>query len=149
MDAFLTLPTDIAVVPIVAAAGSAILPTLAAAGATLIGLLLKPKELVAACKRKPHVPVLIVVGILAVWAGIHLFTAKGAGEGRRRNTGTAQVLAAGQTDWTRVALEIIQQQKTGAVFQPLETAPVDRTQDTGRRRWDRGPSPQGLSKVWN
>jgi outer membrane protein assembly factor BamB len=150
MDAFLMIPTDIAVVPIVAAAGSAILPTLAAAGATLIGLLLKPKELVAACKRKPHVPVLIVVSILVIWGAVQLFPAKGAGEGRRRGGGAeATELQTSQTDWTRVALEIIQQQKNGTAFQPVEIAPPKVERSTDRRSWDGGATPKNLSKFWN
>jgi outer membrane protein assembly factor BamB len=155
------LSSDLAVVPIVAAAGSAILPTLAAAGATLLGLLLKPKELVAACKRKPHVPILMIVVIALIWGGFHWFHTKDSGKGRQRGGSTeATTVQTSQTDWTRVALEIIQQQKNGTAFQPpvvslsnpLEKPPVNPTEierTTDRRNWDGGAAPTNLSKAWN
>lgn len=150
----LFMPTEtLSVVPIVAAAGSAILPTLAAAGATLIGLLLKPKTLVAACKRKPHVPILIIIGIAATWLGIHLFHTQTKHDGRARTSGSGAVSA--QTDWTRVALEIIQQQKNGAIIPApaVNTTVLTRAMiyrgGADRRGWDSGITPINLTKAWH
>jgi outer membrane protein assembly factor BamB len=159
------LSYPLAVVPIVTSAGSAVLPTLIAAGGTFVGLLFKPRELWAACKRKPHVPLLVVAGAATLWGGIHLLQTRDEGRAaqRARNPAAAGTVRAGPTDWTRIALEIIQQQKLSSsadVAPPPDVPPqADETIAASsaasiyrggpqRRGWDRGASPSELSVAW-
>ena len=58
------VPDLLAVIPIFVNTGAALIPALVAGLSSVLALLLKPRDLVRACKRKPHVPadILIVVG---------------------------------------------------------------------------------------
>src|SRR3954468_47986 len=61
-DPFSTsLTTTVGVVPIFVNAGAAVLPTLIAGFTSVIAILLKPKELLALFRRKPWLPVAILL----------------------------------------------------------------------------------------
>lgn len=109
----------IAVVPIFVNTGAALLPAILAGLATFISLLVKPRQLVQACRRKPRTAIGVVAGIL-VLAGIGLFWPQPdvAAAGRRRGAASAALPSGGyylpvQIDWTRIALESIRGRAAG------------------------------------
>jgi outer membrane protein assembly factor BamB len=98
--------TTIGVVPIFVNAVPALVPTLVAAFSTIAAVILKPSELIGLIRRKPWVPVLVILVGVGLWFGIaHLVgsPAKAATEGR-----AGAAMMAPTTDWTKVALKLIQ-----------------------------------------
>ena len=96
--------TSIGVVPIFVNAVPALVPTLVAAFSTVAAVILKPSELVGLIRRKPWVPVAVILVGAGLWFGIaHLLSSPARAATERR----AQTVAAAQTDWTKLALDII------------------------------------------
>lgn len=148
----------IAVVPIVTAAGSALLPTLVAGAATVAGLM-KPRAMLELCKRRPYLPFVCLALIAAIWGAVYWVSSIRPAVGRNRGGGDVSVAATGSTDWTRVALEIIQQQKRSGMTRvattetiAAETQPADEALiyrgGPERRGWDHGQTPKNLSLAW-
>ncbi len=85
MTMFLTIPDTLAVVPVVFNAGAAVLPALLGALASMVTLLFKPKELFAVCKRRPLVPLVIVILCAAIFLWLrHIPTEARPGAGCQR-----------------------------------------------------------------
>ena len=60
---------DLAVIPIFVNAGAAILPAVLAGVSSFLALLLRPRELARACRRRPGVAVGVVLALPALWFG--------------------------------------------------------------------------------
>ncbi len=74
-----------AVVPVFVNAGAALLPALLAGLASALALLFKPKELIRVCRNRPHVPLIVVVSALLLFALIRWMDAPdGRDEARGR-----------------------------------------------------------------
>jgi len=121
-----------AVVPVVANLGTALLPALFAGLGTAVALLLKPKDLIRACRANPARAVGTLFGIAAVAAlGWWVFFAPTPEEpvaGRRAAPGSAVTASTGSaTNWTAVALELIKQRERApapAVVVPAASGPA-------------------------
>ena len=163
---FLNLPflfePPIAVVPVFVNAGAALLPALFAGLASALALLFKPKELFRVCRKKPHVPLILVAGsvllfFLIRWTAAPGATAEMSGRGARSEPGQSG------TDWSKVAIEILRQEERarllGRASPPAETptnghagksadSPLVYRVDYQRSGHQGGPSPTGLSMLW-
>ncbi len=148
----------IGVVPIFVNAGAAVLPAVLGALASAAALLLKPRELIATCRRKPMVPLIALVVVVAAGIGIWLFTGSS-------NTSAAHVATRGgeapadQTDWVKFAEDLIRQDNlraaTGATsitapatVSTAATGPVGLGRDFARCGYDGGPVPGKLHLLW-
>lgn len=152
----------LAVVPIFITAGSAVLPTIVAAIAGTAALILRPRDLVIMCRRRP-LPWAAAAFFLAATAVVYWTWP------RRPNSAGPKLPAA--TDWAAVARQIIARQEMAALSPlPLRegvgggvpapgTNPVDppavATATTivegrtyARPSADDGPSPLGLKPLW-
>jgi outer membrane protein assembly factor BamB len=94
-----------AVVPILTNAGVALLPAVLAGVGSVMALLLKPREAIALCRRKPHVPALALVILAAIAGGVWWLMLPAP-----KADPPAQA-AATKTDWTAVALQILRDEK--------------------------------------
>ncbi len=97
-----------AVVPILTNAGIAVLPAVLAGIGSVLALLLKPREAISLCRRKPHVPILALLTLAAIAGGTWWLMLPAPTADR-----PAQA-AATKTDWTAVALEILREEKLAA-----------------------------------
>jgi outer membrane protein assembly factor BamB len=154
------LPTDLAVVPILVSGGAALLPAIIAGIVSVFALLFKPRELFAACKRRPLVPILILGLAVAIPLVVHFFP---TGEAPTAGGRSAQASAGVTTDWRAVALEVIRQEKLGdrpaaattpaTIPQPAYAAdaadaePVILGRTATRTHHDGSPAPLGLQEV--
>ena len=154
---------DLAVVPVFVNAGAALLPALLAGLASALALLFKPRELVRTCRKKPRVPVIIVTSCVLLFLLVRWIGTLGAhGETSGGRAGGAVEAGRGRTDWSKVALEILRQEerdrlpgKVSAeepqepVQSPVEvdTSFIYRV-DSQRSGYMGGPSPTGLSLLW-
>ncbi|MHC4200913.1 MAG: hypothetical protein ACYSU0_13050, partial [Planctomycetota bacterium] len=169
---------DLAVVPILANAGAALLPALFAGLARPLALLLEPKELFRVCRKKPHVPLILVAGGVLLFFLIRWMAAPGAAA---RTSGRGAGPAPGRSgiDWSKVAIEILRREErarlaagtsgsaraalTGAGSAPPPAGiPKPKSEHPGkstdgplvyRGNYQRsghggGPSPTGLSLLW-
>src|SRR5687768_4341964 len=91
---------SVAVVPIFVNAGTAILPAIIAPVATALALLLKPRQLVRACRKRPAAVGLVLVAVVGVWILVASVRSAPA-RGRR----VANSASAASIDWTRIALD--------------------------------------------
>src|SRR3954466_10129760 len=106
------LSTPTAVVPIFVNAGAALVPTLIAGLTTVLAILLKPRELLTLFRRKPWLPVSVIVVLVAVGFGIpHLLAtpANARASGLPNSVGHASALPA--TDWTKLALKLLDDER--------------------------------------
>ena len=132
----------VAVVPIFVNAGTALVPALLAGAASLVAVLMRPRELVAVCRRRPMVPAVGVVAVAVLWWVIGALMGSGQAVGRD-----------GRRDWTKEALQIMRRE--GSATWPVvrvegangRGAVVFR-QDYGRCGHDGGPAPVGLRALW-
>ena len=103
------MSSALAVVPIFVNAGAAVLPAVVAAAGSVLGVLLRPRQLLDFCRRRP----LVVVGILAGLAGAAAGGTLLAGAlTQTENPRTGDV--SGQVDWGAVAMEIIRCERIAA-----------------------------------
>jgi len=139
------MPTDnaamLGVVPLVVNVGAAVLPTILAALASLAAMLLRPRLLVAACRRRPYVPVLLVaLAAVGWWGGPWLWAKAPAGRG-----GPA---GEGRIDWSRVAQDVLAARQCVAGV-PSAVGAVGEAvffrYDGSRCGYDGSPAPVGLS----
>ena len=92
------------VVPIFVNAGAAVIPTIVASVASFVAILFKPRELVALFRRRPWVPVAVLVGGFAVW----FITARILSAPVSAATGNRTSPSSPKTDWTTFALTLIE-----------------------------------------
>jgi len=163
----LDLLPPLAVVPIFVNAGAALLPAIIAGLTSAVALLFKPREMLSLFKRKPLVPVIIVLvcgAFYFIWgllAGGHPANAASA----RSNTPTTQATSVGsQTDWAKVALEIIRQERLAKTLggtatpppvtpdntslAPTQKSPIYYRHDAERSGYAGGTSPVNLTPLW-
>jgi len=118
------LGEPLAVIPIVVNAGAALLPAMIAGVTTFLALLLKPRELIRACRQRPAIAGGVLAGGLAVAALIYWRPAgDSATVGRRTRSGADAGAAAGTgaglgltVDWTQIALARLQARESGAAL---------------------------------
>jgi outer membrane protein assembly factor BamB len=157
------------VIPVIAQAGSAFAPMLALAVTSTVGLLLRPKELVAVLRAKPWIPVLILLLGVALWCLVGWLVADPVTVGKRAASPQSVAASAdvNQTDWAQVALALIRQQEAGQMPSPvvatsaskpvmdLKSALTGSSQVVGfrgtasRSGWLGGGSPIGLKPAWS
>lgn len=152
--------SSLAVVPIFVNAGAAVLPAVLAGAASAAALLLRPRALLAACRRRPWVPMLIVAAGAALWfAGAWALGDHTAQAAATAGGGYSTAPGGGfHRDWGRVALDILQREQSdklrSATSRPASTdgqssAPLDRPvvlgRDYSRCNFDGGLAPRGLS----
>ncbi|MCX6873525.1 MAG: PQQ-binding-like beta-propeller repeat protein [Verrucomicrobia bacterium] len=154
--------SPLAVVPVFVNAGAALLPALFAGLASALALLFKPAELVRMCRKKPQVPLILVAGGVLIFFIIRWLAAPGAAVGTAGRGAGAEAGRSG-TDWSTVAIEILRQEErarleggtpppaaasnSGPAEQPSDRALVYRV-DSQRSGYQGGPSPTGLSLLW-
>jgi outer membrane protein assembly factor BamB len=119
---------SIGVVPIFVNAGAALVPTIIASLTSVGAVLLKPKELLALFRRKPLIPVAVILIAIGLWFGIgHLLATPAQASITNKNT-TGDRGAVSRTDWTAVALKVIREKensgKTAGVI-PVWEYPAD------------------------
>jgi len=100
----------LAVVPIFVNAGTALAPAIVAGAASVVALLLKPREMVSLCRRRPAIPLGVVVAIFAVWWGVNWVMGAGGAGGRARGDTTPK------RDWAKVAMDIIRRERNGPLM---------------------------------
>jgi len=97
--------TCLGVVPVFVNVGAVALPAIIGALTSVLGILLKPKELMRVCKARPYVPVLVVAGGVGLFFGITWLMEPPAAPQR-----TKTAVAKDTVDWTQVAMVIIEQE---------------------------------------
>ncbi|MCX5685300.1 MAG: PQQ-binding-like beta-propeller repeat protein, partial [Planctomycetota bacterium] len=145
------------VVPVFVNVGAAVLPAVLAAAASVVALLLRPRELLRVCRAKPHVPLLVVAGMVGLYFGVAWMMTPAAPAGRKARE------ASGRTDWAQVALDILEQRQravaasAGTPHAPgagILQPPAARVQatifrgDASRSGYGGGPSPMKLRVLW-
>ncbi|MEI8309604.1 MAG: PQQ-binding-like beta-propeller repeat protein [Verrucomicrobiota bacterium] len=155
MFSTIVIVPQLAVVPVFVNAGAALFPAMIAALTSVVALLLKPRELVQLFRKKPHIPILILVAAVAVYFLWGFFAHATTGQGGvKRETQAATVTT---TDWTHVALEILRQEKLGT--SPLPAASSESTPPSPggaliyrgvpqRTGYGGGASPLKLEPLW-
>lgn len=142
------------VVPIFVNAGAAVLPAALGALASAAALLLKPRELLSLCQRKPLVPIGVLVVLAATGLGIWLLTGPANATATRVRSRGGE-FSPEQTDWVKFALEKIREDKLrqegGATTEPVAlpvTPGVGLGRDFARCGYDGGPVPRDLRLLW-
>lgn len=132
---------QVGVVPVVAQAGTALFPLIVLAITSVIGLLLKPRELLRVFRQKPWIPALLVTLGLGGWWMVDWLASAPAAPTTSSRALPASAPHGSRTDWARVALALIEQETaaktnpaatlagagTGAVTAPVVTASVAAT----------------------
>jgi outer membrane protein assembly factor BamB len=94
---------SLGVVPIFVNAGAAVIPTVVASVASFVAILFKPRELVALFRRRPWVPVAVILGAAAIWlASSRVFSAP--------VSAASASPSPHKTDWTTFALTLIERE---------------------------------------
>jgi len=119
----------VGVVPIFVNAGAALVPTLVASFTSVAAILLKPKELLALFRRKPWVPVAVILIATGLWFGIaRLLSTPASAAASTKKTPETALASRGADYWTNFALKQIQEEanakKTTGVI-PLWDFPAD------------------------
>ena len=157
MTLFLPIPDTLAVVPVVFNAGAAVLPALLGALASVVTLLFKPKELFAACKRRPLVPLVFVILCVVIFFWIRHTPADATTE----RVANEKVSLDSGHDWAAVAMEIIRQEARAkalggakieaddeTVTTDGDAAPIQFRGSVERSGFTGGGSPAGLVPFW-
>jgi len=156
------IPSPLGVVPVFVNAGAALLPAIFAGLASAVALLFKPRELLRVCQSKPYIPIIVVGAALGLYFFVGWMEAPAAAA---QDSGRSKLTPAGasQTDWAKVALEILRQERNAAPgpavplsAEGAEPAPKDETAGSAlvfRGNYSRsgylgGPSPTGLALLW-
>jgi outer membrane protein assembly factor BamB len=109
---------QLAVVPIFVNAGAAILPAIIAGFTSLLALILSPRAMLALCRRKPWIPLILIAIIVSA---IYL--------PRLLPAATPPQPVAKQIDWPAIARDLLAQQSTPhTILSPLWHNDLDGTQ---------------------
>jgi outer membrane protein assembly factor BamB len=103
-----SLTTTVGVVPIFVNAGAAVLPTLIAGFTSVIAILFKPRELLALFRRKPWLPVAILLLIAATVALLLIPSTPTRAASTNHSSGT---VSTPKTDWTALALRLLEDER--------------------------------------
>ena len=104
--------SSLGVVPIFVNAGAALVPTIVASLTSIGAVLLKPKELLSLFRRKPWVPVALILIAAGLWFGIaHLAGATPAQASTTNKNTTADRPTFSRTNWTDLALKLIREKE--------------------------------------
>ena len=138
----------LSVVPIFVNVGAAALPAVVGAAASAAALVLRPRQLLRACRRRPVLTLIVLAGIAGAWAGGAMLLGGQGDASRPRRARAAQ-----RTDWAKVALAIIRRRQGGPVpgwtpGGPADNGPTVLGRDFSRRSYDGGPVPLGLRLLW-
>lgn len=154
---------NLGVIPIIVNAGAAGLPAIIGALGSALAILFKPRALAQACRRRPWVPILI----LLLGVGIYfLFTSLWGGndtsaEGHNQEPGeSANTTSLIENDWDEVALEIIRAENrqqsvaqndatNGTQNEPAEDDALFFRLNRHRNGYDGGPVPLDLNLAWD
>jgi outer membrane protein assembly factor BamB len=132
---------SLAVVPIFVNAGTALVPALLAGAASVGALFFKPRELLAACRRRPMVPVVVVIVAGGIWMGVSWWGGEGVGKGEGVREGGIT-----SRDWIKIA---------GTLPPPTTRKPPANTTETvfrhtyNRCGFSGGAEPVGLKRLWD
>lgn len=142
------MDNSLAVVPIFVNAGAAVLPALIAGAGSVIGVLLRPREMLRFCRRRPLVVLAVMAGIAAAVAATALLAGLGA-------TARGDDRSAGAIDWPEVATRIIDRQRIaaagGAVTDQATSRPARPfiyRDGPSRCGYDGGVVPVSLMPLW-
>lgn len=141
--------TTLGVVPIFVNAGTALLPAILAPLASVLALLLRPRQMLQACRRRP----------LAVLGGVGGVALAGVVVNWIFSSATPPRRSPDRIDWTAVALDVLNKQELGMIpVAPVlppgagqgkrEGAAVFRY-DFARCGHDGSPAPLGLKPLWS
>ena len=140
------MPT-LAVVPIFVNAGAAILPAILAGAVSMVSLLLKPRELLHACRRRPVAAISVVMSLAAaIWLGSWAATVRPANAAKAKDANAV----ATAIDWSKIALQVIRCRQAGQ-FDAAATMPaaaVGLGRDFARCAYDGCGSPVELQPRW-
>lgn len=100
---------SLAVVPIFVSAGAAAIPTIAAAVTGVLAVLLKPRELLAICRRRPVAAGITFSSIAIAIAMLIWLPGSGAFARSKPPTSSTKI------DWARVARDILAQESAGRI----------------------------------
>ena len=101
-----------AVVPIFVNAGAALVPTLVASVTSLLAILFKPRELLAALRRRPWTaPVVLAAGVALWFGGRSLFFSPAAAQARKTERSAEQIRS---EYWTAIALRQLRDEAASA-----------------------------------
>jgi len=135
------------VVPIFVNVGAAVLPAVIGAAASAAALILRPRQLLRACRRRPLRTLVALAVAAGAWGAWTLLAGAGGGPAGGR------IAAAQQTDWSKLAMAIIRRRQGGAMPASMpapadDNAPRVLGRDFSRRSYDGGPVPLGLRLLW-
>jgi len=136
---------DPAVVPIFVNAGAAVLPAIIGGAVSAVALLLRPRELIAALRRRPWVTAVLAVAIALGWLGARWLTAT---DQPPRQKALPQPPP---TDWAEVGRQIVRARAYGTQASTRPTSPaIDADLMLGlspqRTGFDGGGVPVGLAR---
>ena len=150
MNSGLDIPSTLSVVPLVSNVGIAILPAILASLASAVSLLFKPRELIRTFRRRPMIPmILVLIGV----GGYFLVSWMLAAPSKAK-----------ADPWVQAAIEYIQEKQQGTAnlsdgtTRPVKTttAPTLNLADSVVFRYgfsrcghDGGPSPLALKPCWS
>ncbi len=145
------MDNTLAVVPIFVNAGAAILPAVVAAAGSVIGVLLRPRQLLDLCRRRPLVVVMVLAGIGgAVAGGTLLAGSLSSATGPRDGDDSSD-----NVNWNAVAMEIIRCEQIaargGATTGGTHARPAGPfifRDSPSRCGHDGGPAPRNLMLRW-
>lgn len=152
----------LAVVPIFVNAGAAVLPTILGALVTAGSLILRPRELVRTCRRRPLVALLVLAALAGVSTLVGVLLTRDNAQAAQR---ADRPRAAGQRDWAKIAVEIIEREQLESALtrpgsapvatvpastpvEPVADAPIILGRSPSRCGYDGGPVPLGLLPLW-
>lgn len=153
------------VVPVFVNAGAALLPAIMAAVASILSLLLRPRELWAACRARPSSAVGVFCGLIIVAAGVGWLLAGPSVNPRRAKLKVSAAAGAGQgsgilrVDWAALALQWMNDERraTSSSAAPAPAARGEKTEAAHatilgggplRNGYAGGGSPIGLKLAW-
>ena len=142
------------VVPIFVNAGAAILPVILGALASALALLLRPRELARACRRRPGRAAMVLACVPAIWLAVGVMPGWLKGNARQRPDPCGQAARAAKVDWAVAAMGIIRAEQAGAVASTTASLPAREAQNVGlgrdfaRGAYDGAGAPLGLRLLW-
>lgn len=147
----------LAIVPIFVNTGVALLPAMLGALASVCAILVNPRRLFALCREKPHIPLITIAATVALYFGVKGIIGLTASEPGRQVAHASE----SSTDWAKVALEIIKNEKRAAELDDLPAPntsrktlsddaaePIIYRYGPSRCGYAGGPAPVDLVALW-